>query len=94
MPPSPFNLQKYFLPMVENPLDALFTHSQLQIRDNRNPVIKLQGQTIQASGMFGKFSTTVSLFQDFRFRYCSWTVCENGEEEDENDGAPLNTLFK
>jgi hypothetical protein len=33
--------QKNFLPMVENPLDALFAHSQLQIRDNRNPVTKL-----------------------------------------------------
>jgi hypothetical protein len=36
--------------------------------------------------MSGKFSATVLAFQDFRFKYCRWTVCESGEEEDEQDG--------
>jgi len=43
--------------------------------------------------MSGKFSSTILAFLDFRFRYCRWIVCENGEEY-EKDGAPLNTLFK
>jgi hypothetical protein len=37
----PLNFQKNFLHIVENSLDALFAHSQLQIRDNRNPVTTL-----------------------------------------------------
>jgi hypothetical protein len=43
---------------------------------------------IQSPNYRGKrFSATVSVFQDFRLRYCRWAVCENGEEEDERDSV-------
>jgi hypothetical protein len=65
--------------MVKNPLDALFAHFQTANQGQS----KSSHQTSGANDFLPQFL----VFQDFRFKYCRWTVCENGEEEDEQNGA-------
>jgi hypothetical protein len=61
---SPLDLQKYFLPVVENLLDALFAHPQLQNQGQLKP----SHQTSRANFNYGLRECRLKFCLNSRFR--------------------------